>query len=97
MKITINHNGYHGWHRVGITGEPEELSKAGSYRVIVSARTARRVNNTVCGHADCQCGEAIASIPDDLRDTDCTDQAVYYPSEDDGKTGEISGNYPQGS
>jgi len=91
-KITISHNGFHGWTQVSFYADPER-SAPQQYLAAVSLRTAKRLNNAVCGAADCKCGEALATILDNRDGTGGGE--IHYASDDKGKTGEVIGIYPQ--
>jgi len=88
--LTITHNGFHGRRTITIrplhrTGEPATFH--GMHGMAeVSARTARRLNNAVCGMLACVCGEQMAYEYD-------YDGHWWVQLPWDGR--EIRGNYPQ--
>jgi hypothetical protein len=97
-KVTINHNGFHGWHTLSFFAQPTEEINCGEnnrYTADVSLRVGRRLNKAVCGSSDCWCGESIADCKS-FNNYDGTGFArITYYSDDKGKTGTIRGNYPQ--
>ncbi|MBW2559446.1 MAG: hypothetical protein JRE40_01185 [Deltaproteobacteria bacterium] len=92
MRITLDHNGFHGWSTVMFFGDPVPSADCNTdYSVHVSPQVARRLNDVACGSPHCQCGDQIAT------EQEHNDYFVFYASEDGGRTGVQRGAYPQES
>ena len=92
--VTITHDGFHGYTKVrfrpiDIVDHPQGAGPA----YLVSARTAKRLNDACCGMGDCQCGEGIADIiPWPLAiHADEADGYVLIPA----APANVRGHYPQ--
>lgn len=93
MKITIAHNGFHGYtsRTIILVGAPGE-------RVALTCSQAKKLARAACGTGDCRCGESMLSALAS-RDGDMIDsrEEVIYHVEIPADCAEIalSGNYPQ--
>ena len=100
MKVTINHNGFHGWKQASFILDKEFISLdkdmgPNNYCAQVSLAVGKRLNKIVCGMSDCLCGEHIADCLS-YRNRDGSGFAmICYTSDDGGRTGDICGKYPQ--
>lgn len=82
-RITVRHNGFHGWNTVTYMARAPLIELAPGVVVCeVSRRTAARINREVCGSDTCMCGEHIAFADGDRW---------YAPAEQ----GNVTGHYPQ--
>ncbi len=107
MKITITHNGFHGYKTVSFFGRPTQPKsgdqnnpwdgvKSPVFFISVTRQVAKRLNKAVCGMSDCCCGEHVARIDYDNHGEGRIETGdIYYISDDGGKTGTQKGNYPQ--
>ena len=104
MRVTINHNGFHGWKQATfildksfITPDPDNEARPNYYYAQVSLAVGKRLNTFVCGKSDCRCGEQIADCIS-YRNYDGSGFAmIRYTSNDGGRHGVIRGRYPQSS
>ncbi len=101
MLVTITHNGFHGLDTFRVRSTPHicsDLDEDGSarYYIEVSREVARRLNNRVCGMADCRCGEHVARLDTAWHGQPYPYVSIFYVSADGGRTGTIKGRYPQG-
>lgn len=89
MKITINHNGFHGWNArtVDVIGKPGDI-------VELSASQVRRLRNAACGCRDCKCGESLlAACEEDPQMSFSPKYFLRIPTS--GSEINVTGNYPQ--
>lgn len=90
MKITINHNGFH-----GRTSRTIEVAGNAGDRVRLSESQAKKLSRAGCGSLDCKCGESMLGALMKQVDeywTPGRPAIIILPAE-----GEINlrGNYPQ--
>lgn len=95
QTVTVTHNGFHG--RTTLRFRPVAIEthtddEGWSYMLCtVSERTARRLNDAVCGHETCKCGEKIAEAVWEPPYNRPAGYRVVVPA--DGS--EVRGHYPQ--
>ena len=93
MKITITHNGFHGYtsRTVELSGEPGE-------RVELTASQIKKLSRAGCGMSDCTCGESILGALL-RRDGEFYDPMhsprAFISIPEEGSEIRINGNYPQ--
>ena len=89
MKITINHNGFHGYtsRTISLSGKPGEL-------VTLSESQAKKLNRAGCGHSDCTCGESLLAACEPIETSDPSEpRQIHIPTE--GCEINVRGNYPR--
>ena len=88
MKITIKHNGFHGWtsHSLIVDGKPGD-------RVQLTESQVRRLSGKACGMVSCKCGESLLAACDIPEPWNAASPVFLTIPE----SGEIcvNGNYPQ--
>jgi len=88
MRLTINHNGFHGFTRrsIVVSGKPGD-------RVQLSPSQVKRLARVACGMNDCCCGESLldACIWEHLDFED----PVYLDIPATGTEIKVRGHYPQ--
>jgi hypothetical protein len=84
-KLTINHNGFHGYttRLIIVSGNPGD-------RVELSQAQIKKLSRAACSSSDCRCGESM--IP--FQPEPWTDRA-FLTIPEIGKAIDVSGNYPQ--
>lgn len=93
MKITINHNGFHGHtaRTIKVTGKPGE-------RVELTPSQTKKLARAGCGLSECKCGESILDallrIEGDFYDPIHNPRA-YVSVPENGDEIQLTGNYPQ--
>jgi hypothetical protein len=99
MKLTINHNGFHGRNHatVHVTDQDyRDRDDIAGYEI--TRRQAVRANRRVCGGGDCRCGEHIATYIGGHADTWIIEADRITQPEGRAVTSatiEMRGNYPQ--
>ena len=86
-KLTITHNGFHGYttRSIVVEGNPGE-------EVELTDSQIRKLSRAACGCSDCKCGETLLKA--------CSDWGLAYEPRmiqipEEGTEIEIDGNYPQ--
>jgi len=86
MKLTINHNGFHGQSCITLrlAGKPGDV-------VELSESQIRKLETHPCGMTDCRCGESMIRACSDWGQSEAPKMMLIPES------GEINlrGNYPQ--
>ena len=89
MKVTINHNGFHGWNArtINVDGRPGDV-------VELTESQVKRLKNAACGGSDCKCGESLlAACEEEPRMSHEPRFFIRIPA--DGSDITVTGNYPQ--
>jgi hypothetical protein len=89
MKITINHNGFHGYtsRAIVVSGKPGE-------RVELTPSQIKKLARAACGCHDCSCGESLLKCCDPNYDTfENGPRFILIPTI--GNEINVRGNYPQ--
>ncbi len=88
MKITINHNGFHGLtsRTISVHGWYGDL-------VCLSDSQVRKLARAACGSSTCKCGESLLIACEYFGDPKHT--AVYFKIPAEGNEINVRGNYPQ--
>jgi len=89
MKITINHNGFHGY-----TSRTLLLKGAAGERVELTCSQVKKLERAACGISACKCGEtlfAACEIPEPWLEA----AAVFLVIPTTGNEINVRGNYPQ--
>lgn len=89
MKLTITHNGFHGYtsSTLVLNGKPGE-------QIQLSSSQVRKLKRAACGMSDCKCGESLLDacyVPEPWKDS----PAVFIDIPESGNEIKIKGNYPQ--
>lgn len=89
MKITINHNGFHGHttRAIIVDGKPGQRAELTQSQIKKLARAA-------CGMSDCNCGESLLKAFE-LKEPWMSDSPTFFTIPDCGAEMEVKGNYPQ--
>lgn len=89
MKITIKHNGFHGWsiRAINVKGQPGDV-------VELTESQVNRLKNAACGVSDCRCGESMLAVCEEGPRISFEPRFfIRIPA--DGAEIRIAGNYPQ--
>lgn len=89
MRITINHNGFHGYasRTILLSGKPGEL-------VTLSESQTKKLGRAGCGCADCTCGESLLTACEPPETGDPSEpRRIRIPA--NGREINVLGNYPQ--
>lgn len=88
-KLTINHNGFHGYTSCSLVvdGNPGD-------RVQLSDSQVKKLKRKTCGCSDCTCGESLLAACE-IPEPWINDSPVFLTIPEDGTEIEVSGNYPQ--
>ena len=89
MKLTINHNGFHGYtsRTISLSGKPGEL-------VTLSESQTKKLSRAGCGCADCTCGESLLAACEPMESGGPSEpRRIRIPA--DGFEINVRGNYPQ--
>lgn len=89
MKITINHNGFHGYtsRAISLDGRPGEI-------VTLTESQTKKLARAACGCADCTCGESLLAACEPMETGDPREpRKIRIPSV--GCEINVRGNYPQ--
>lgn len=88
-KITINHNGFHGYNArsIVVDGKPGE-------RVELSCSQVKKLERAGCGCSDCKCGESLLAACE-IPEPWMPDSPVFLTIPTEGNEISVRGNYPQ--
>jgi hypothetical protein len=89
MKITINHNGFHGCTicTLNLAGKPGE-------RIELTCSQIKKLSRAACGMSDCKCGESLLAACEELGPwEDAPREFIRIPAS--GNEINVRGNYPQ--
>ena len=86
MKLTITHNGFHGYTTLSIivTGKPGETIELTDSQI-------KRLSRAACGSSACKCGETLLKA---CSDYGMVSEPRMIQIPEDGAEIEINGNYP---